>query len=331
MVIDMRMNLNESVASKAVGDPRVEKMIALAVRHDHTFPASARAKLGPKASDKDIAKLWGDTIDNGLANSDLGDLSRDGKFDQWLIRLYMNHINDYEDISGEGIPALGQWKALSIRNLLEPRHQDFNRFRSLQDLYTVVRSRPYQDILRKIADAERIVKMKRDKKDVVLVNNERFYCIIPLNYGSCYTFNNEEGVQASFCTGSSSGELWFKRYSTQGPIISVIDKENMNHADGKWQIHSASNQFVDAHQTNKYNPKTNAKEFGELFPGLMYQIVDSLKSHAKEIEDAAKEYVPDADWNVGQEIALLRNRFPGSFTKAESEGDDSGEAANNLL
>ena len=320
-----RVNLTETIAAKIANDPKTEKMIALAVRHDHTFPAAKRASIGPNASDHDIALLWANMVDNALANSEYGDLSRDGKFDQWLLRLYMNHVADYEDISGEGVPALGQWKALSIRNLLRPEHQDFNRFRSLEQLYNVVRSREYRDALARIKDAERIAKMKRDKKEIILINDDRFFVMVPLNYGSCYIFNWEEGVRASFCTGSSGseGERWFNRYSKDGPIVSIIDKKNMNDPKGKWQMHSETNQLVDANQNNRGLPHRNDAEFAELFPGLMKQIVSALGKHSEDLKQASKDMgITPGGWNIAEEVGRIKRDFPTAFASEPKENPE---------
>ena len=324
-MIMKRTAIKESITQKVSQnvDPRTEKMLALAIKHDNTFPIKAKAMLGPKATDHDLVVAWATLIDKALSESGMGDLSADGKFDQWLIRLYMNHINDYEDIVGEGVNALGKLRALSVRNLLPPEHQDVNRFRSLKQLYDVVNKSEYREVFRRIADSERIANMKRNKKEVVLIHDERFFVMVPLNYGACYVFNNEEGIQASFCTGSSSGETWFARYSGDGPIISIIDKSNINEEKGKWQIHSATNQFVDAHQNSRHYPQANAEEFGRLFPGLMINIVAQLEAQADELKTASKEAsitgYAGHGWNIPEEVTRLRNKFTGAFTVAATD------------
>ena len=312
-------------AEKILKDPRMTKMLALAVKHDHTFPAPALAKLGSKATDEEIVRLWSDLIDRTLSHTNYGDLSRDGKFDAWLTKLYVNHVNDYEEINGEGGDALGSWKALSIRGLLEPNDQDFNKFSSIKKLQNVVRKQVYRDALRKIADAEKLAAMKKDAKQIVLIDDDRFYVIVPLNYGSCYIFNNSEGAQGQFCTGSSSGAQWFIRYSSDGPIVSIIDKKNMNDKNGKWQMHTATRQLKNA--TQEYH--VGEEQFAKLFPGLMKRIVEKLEQDSEELKKASIDLgISRYGWNIPEEVERIKRLYPKAY---HSEPEASPEEMDHLF
>lgn len=312
---------------KILKDPRMAKMLALAVRHDHTFPGPALARLGPNPKDEDVVKLWSDLIDRTLSHTNYGDLSRDGKFDSWLTKLYLNHVNDYEEINGEGGDALGSWKALSVRGLLDPVDQDFNRFQSISQLQKVVRKGKYAEALRKIADAEKLAAMKKDAKQIVLIDDDRYFVIVPLNYGSCYTFNNAEGAQGQFCTGSSSGLTWFNRYSSDGPIVSIIDKKNMNDKNGKWQMHTASRQLKNA--TQDYN--AGQSDFADLFPGLMKKIVGALSSHSEELKNASAQMgISRGGWNIPDEIERIKRYYPTAYN-SEPKDVATPEQLNHLF
>ena len=307
--------------AKILPDARMTKMLALAVKHDHTFPRTQLSRLGHKATDQEIVSVWSQLIDKALENTNHGNLSADGKFDAWLTRLYVNQVNDYEDVHGEGVDALGIWKMLSIRGILEPKDQDFNRFQSIAQLQKVIRKPIYQQALEKIKDEATIEAMKRDKKEVVLMDTPRFYVMVPLNYGSCYTFNNAEGVQAGYCTGSSSGLHWFDRYSREGPMISIIDKKNMNNPDGKWQIHTATNQWVNANQDDRHNGPKNDARFAELFPGLLRQICNAMEQQAEELKQQSKD-IAQGGWNIPEEIDRIQSKMPVSFN---SQIGDQGQ------
>ena len=136
-----------------------------------------------------------------------------------------------------------------MKILLKEKDQDFNRFKNLRQLQAIIQSREYRDELRRIKDAETIEKHKREKKEITLIDNDRFLVTLPLNYGACYTFNNSEGYQASFCTGSSSGLRWFQNYAPDGPIISIVDKHNHEDVNGKWQMHGPTGQMNNGNQT----------------------------------------------------------------------------------
>jgi hypothetical protein len=78
-----------NIAAK-IKDPKTIKMLGIAMRHDGTLPKNKIAALGPKPADDQILKLWSDVLDDSLRTTDYGDISADGKFDDWLTRLYTN-------------------------------------------------------------------------------------------------------------------------------------------------------------------------------------------------------------------------------------------------
>lgn len=304
--------LSESIqGTNILKDPKLAKMLAIAVRHDKTFPRNAIADMGPRPTVADYVEAWTRLVNETLANNKYGNLSKDGKFDNWVLRLYMNHVMDYEDLNGEGGDTLGAWKALSVRGLLQPKDQDFNKFPTLRALQQAMQKSEYRDTLRKIKDEEELEKHKRTRKEVVLIDNDRFYVIIPLNYGACYTFNNQTGHMSNFCTGGSSGLNWFNRYAPAGPIISIVDKQNLDDKNGKWQLHAPTNQLVNSTQDQKYGG--GDREFATLFPGLMKEIVRAMVTKANEIKAGSKEIDPPNGYDVREAAKDIVRRFPISY------------------
>ena len=317
-------NIIEANVAAQIKDPKMIKQIGIAMRHDHTVPKHDLARLGPKPEPDQIVKLWSDLLDRSLTNTDYGNISTDGRFDEWLTRLYVNGVVDWEDINGEGGDALGAWNALSIRGRLKTPHQDFNKFKSLRQIQTIVRDRDYQNELRRIKDAEVIEKHKREKKETVLIDDDRFLVTLPYNYGACYTFNNEHGYQASFCTGSSSGLRWFNNYAPDGPVISVFDKQNADEINGKWQIHAPTRQINNGNQSVRSDDT-----FAQLFPGLMKRIVAAMKSKAEEIKTNSTGIV-SGGYDVNKAVQDLQVRFPESYASEapKADGEEDGEQAN---
>jgi hypothetical protein len=314
--------IQEANVAAKIKDPKTMKMLGIAMRHDGTLPKSKVAALGPKPTDEDILKLWSDMLDASLRSTDYGDVSADGKFDEWLTRMYMNGVVDYEDINGEGGDALGAWKALSVRGKLSEKHQDFNKFKNLRQIQAIVNDRAYREELRKIKDAEVIEKHKKEKKEITIYDDDRYQAVVPFNYGSCYTFNNSNGFPASFCTGSSAGLTWFKRYAEDGPIISVIDKQNMDDVNGKWQIHAATNQINNGNQTVRSDEK-----FAELFPGLMKKLVAGLESNAADIKASSTELMRDG-YDVAAAVADIKRRFPLSYASSDEPEPEAEQDPN---
>ena len=146
--------------------------------------------------------------------------------------------------------------------------------------------------------------------------------MVPFNYGSCYTFNNSAGFQASFCTGSSSGARWFERYAPDGPIISVIDKDNVDDVNGKWQIHAPTDQINNGNQTVRKD-----SVFAELFPGLLKKIIAGMKSKSAEIKDASKD-IARGGYDIDSAISDLKQKFPLSFASGEEKKDEPEQDAN---
>jgi len=313
--------IQEANVAAKIKDPKTIKMLGIAMRHDSTLPKAKVAALGPKPTDEQILNLWSELLDLSLRSTDYGDISADGKFDDWLTRMYMNGIADYEDINGEGGDALGAWKALSVRGKLADKHQDFNKFKNLRQIQAIIQDRVYRDELRKIKDAEVIEKHKREKKETTLIDNERYLVTVPYNYGACYNFNNSHGFNASFCTGSSSGASWFGRYADEGPIISVFDKQNPDDVNGKWQIHAPTNQINNGNQSVRKDER-----FAELFPGLMKQIAGAIQSKGEEIKTNSVDLV-SGGYDISKAVTDLKNKFPMSFNSSEEKAqpdDDSG-------
>jgi hypothetical protein len=321
----MKLNqivLEANVAAK-LKDPKMVKMLSIAMRHDGTLPKDRVAKLGPKPSDDEIVKLWSDLLDSSLSSTDYGNLSTDGKFDEWLTRMYVNGVADFEDINGEGGDALGAWKALSIRGKLSEKHQDFNKFKNLRQIQQIVQSRDYRDELRRIKDAEVIEKHKREKKETVLIDDERFLITLPYNYGACYNFNNSHGFNASFCTGSSSGQRWFERYAPEGPIISIFDKQNQEDENGKWQMHAPTGQMNNGNQSVSYS--AGDKKFAVLYPGLMKEIIAAVKSNAEEIKTNSVDIVRGG-YDVNAAIAEIKSKLPASYASEKEKPEAEPEA-----
>jgi len=314
--------ISEANIAAKIKDPKTIKMIGIAMRHDSTLPKDKVAKLGPKPTDEQILNLWSELLDASLRSTDYGDLSQDGKFDDWLTRLYTNGVVDYEDINGEGGDALGAWKALSIRGKLKEKDQDFNRFKNLRQIQAIVQTREYRDELRRIKDSETIERHKREKKETTLIDNERFLITLPYNYGACYTFNNSAGFNASFCTGSSSGLTWFNRYAKDGPIISILDKENIDDVNGKWQMHGPTGQMNNGNQSLSY--RSGDAKFAELFPGLMKDIIAAMKSKAEEIKQNSTELM-QGGYDINQAIADIKDRLPHSYASEKPKEKDEPE------
>lgn len=326
MIIKQLIVNEADISSKIVKDPARIKSLAISWKQDRTIPKQIKAEFGPildpnKLSTEQLEKLaktWSDMLEKKLERTNYGDLSRDMKFADWLTMLYTSGRADWEDISGEGTDALGAWHALSQRGLLKPVHQDLNKYRTLKNLQTaVLQNDAYRNELHRIKIAQNIATMKKDKKDLVLIDNDRFWVAIPFNYGACYIFNHT-GHISNFCTGGSSGTELFPKYGTDGIIVMIADKTNIDDKNGKWQLHAKTNQLVNSKQEFGYSGDS---EFVQRFPGLLKKIVKEIVKHSGEIKEMSKSIYPPNGYDIAKEVSLIRSKFPLSYN-SKSETDD---------
>lgn len=299
-----------NIAQKIKNDARTLKQFELAWRHDPTVPREVRTRLGPRAAPQEIADFWGNEVDKLLRadspDRDLPwpDLSTEGKFDDWLLKIYTTGANDWEDISGEAVDRLGKFAILRNKGVLQPGETDLTRYRDLTTLNRVLNK--YDREVQKLITAARVEKAKKNAQSVTLIDNDRFHVSIPLNYGACYVFNHQTGHQSSFCTGSSTGLHWFKDYSEDGPLIDVLDKKNANNPNGKWQIHAPSKQINNSDQTVNSDSK-----FAQLFPGLLNEIITQLAAHATDLQQKSQG-IKKGGWDIARAINQLKKSFPKS-------------------
>ena len=301
--------LEADLPTKIKSDPKTLKLLNLAWRHDPTVPRNVRTQMGPRPSPETVADFWGQEVDRLLSGTDdnwTSDLSSEGKFDSWLIRLYISGAIDWEDLTGEAVDRLNKFNVLRNRNILQPMETDLNRFRDLDHLNRTLDK--YGREIERLITAARVEKAKRTAQSLTLIDNDQYHVSVPLNYGACYVFNHQTGHQSTFCTGSSTGMDWFAEYSNDGPLIDVLDKKNANHPNGKWQIHAPSKQINNSNQT-----VNSDKKFAQLFPGLMSEIQEALLAHASEL-NAASQNIVKGGWNISRAVEQLKKAFPQSTT-----------------
>jgi len=303
-IADINLILEANVAAKVLKNPDMTRKLALAFRHDHSLPGNVIAKLGTKPTDEDIVKAWSELLDATLRQNDYMDLSRSGKFDDWLLRQYVNGILDYEDIHGEAGSTLGRWAILSQHRSLEPKDQDFNEFKDLRDLQTAMNNPTYRRALEKFADAALEQKEKRNAQQTIIYEDPRYMINVPYNPGSGYVFNRVTGpIKCTYCTGESSRDHYFASYASRGIIIQIVNKFRTDD-DGKFQLHASTDQANNSKQRNNGD-----RAFADSMPGVMKYVFQGLQQHANEIKEKSKFLTPGG-YDIPLEIERLKSKFP---------------------
>lgn len=324
------------------------KMLALKAWADGTFPLKhivglGRINMSDPSNTAKIREMFESIIREAMGNTDFINLAIQPDADtmlNWIIDRYSRGLINFEDASGEAVDALAKWAALRNQPPRIGRKNnrfptDVNSFRDLKQLQLLVQDSWYSNVLEKLKNQEEVNKHKRTAKEFVLIDNDRYHVAIPLNFGACYLFNNAEGKQANFCTGGSSGLYWFNNYAPRSPLIMVTDKQNVDDKNGKWQIHSQTDQIVNADQDKRWDHHGNANQFGKLFPGLMKEIAEKLQANNNQIRKAAIDNIENASsdaYNMDNEVSKLKQVFPGAFTDpVDIQGEQPGETQGRLV
>lgn len=303
----MRVNdfLIESDTLNAIKKQNLMKRIEIAFDHDKRLPTDILYRLPEKLSTEEINKIVSSKIDEYIRNAELPT-----EYIPWILGQYINGFADLEDIGGEIVDSLANFNRLKIRGIIKSeRQRNISNYKNWDILNRVLKS--YRSELEKIKKEREFEKQKRTAKQIILINDDRFLVQIPMNFGSCWIFNNINGVQAKFCTGSSNGPVYFEQYNRNGPLIQILDKKNPNDDSGKWQLHIPTRQLYDAPQHR------GSEAFAAKFPGLLKKIAKQLKKHEGEIMAAAQtdpqwaKYVKN--WDLDAQIRLLPIHFPSAW------------------
>jgi hypothetical protein len=175
-----------------------------------------------------------------------GKIQKMGKYVKLLISLFQKGGLQLEDTD-------------KAKEYLEYVYQhriplDVGKIKELADLYNVVK----EYIVKDTKSLDEILKILSKDEFKVLHNGEKWFIFQPLTEkASCYL-----GVNTEWCTTWGPYSLnkkhkdrsnMFNRYSPQGPLFIMIDKQNH---DNKYQFHFESGQYMD-----RDDKRINVSEF----------------------------------------------------------------------
>ena len=324
-------------AKFVLNDKKVVANVADMLRTDQTVPPTLRTSFR-RMKDIDVATWFVEQLDD-LERKGVGGVifSRDGKNHFWIARTYGNGGSIWEDIKGEYPEAMRDYMILKNRNLLDPKHNDVQKFKGVKDLhrYMVVHYEQMLTDLRKDAELAAFIKNKRS---VRVVDNDDYSIYLLQNRGAACAF----GKGATYCTANSREDYNWKSYSAKAAIfglvpkqpkpitgISAYDQAKMNGVPEKYQFDAGSGSLHDV-----LDRPADPTDFKERFPYFFTDLIKGLKEHKKEIEEPEEE--PGIDklkYNVDKEIALIRTNLSRYITdkvrpkpKADGEEPESPEA-----
>lgn len=318
----MTIILESKFEQQILSNPKSKDILRnldLMIKYDTTIPTKLFIEIGSKPTPEHVLQVWIKYISEAIKNAFYNNYNEGLKYLPYLFKYYNNGAINYEDLTGEVVDNIRKWWLIKNTRQLNPKHQDLNSL-TPSLLQKILNNDTYRNILRKLENAEVLEKAKRNSKEFVLLDNEKYHVAIPMNYGACYVFNNAAGIQANFCTGGSSGMTWFDRYAPKGPLIMVTDKKNINDADGKWQIHANTKQILNAEQDRRWDHVGNSQKFAKLFPGLMTEIQNAMLEKKDDIKAYSKAILNNA-YDVDTEAENLTKTFPAAFATSDQSSN----------
>ena len=209
-----------------------------------------------------------------------GKIQKMGKYVKLLISLFQKGGLQLEDTD-------------KAKEYLEYVYQhriplDVGKIKELADLYNVVK----EYIVKDTKSLDEILKILSKDEFKVLHNGEKWFVFQPLTEkASCYL-----GVNTEWCTTWGPYSLnkkhkdrsnMFNRYSPQGPLFIMIDKQNH---DNKYQFHFESGQYMDR-DDKKINVsefiirRENKEIFNYFFPSFSREVSgDEIKNEINKLD-----------------------------------------------
>lgn len=182
---------------------------------------------------------------------------------QWLLTLLSNNRMPYEDLP-KANDYLTRYAEKKKRRQIPQEYSDLNRFRSLGDLFQVVKGSDDQ-----IQDAQESEKAKFAAETKKLLDNSELLVFeIQSEWAAQYI-----GRDTEWCTawGDPKGRhptrrCYYNHYANTGPLFVIIHKASGE----KWQFHFEEKQFMDVDDrqistTRSASPVPLIKKFPILF------------------------------------------------------------------
>jgi len=263
--------------------------------HPHNFPPGS-AKAFQKASDEDVAKWFLEQLDKIEREGYEGTIySRDGVYNEWIVRRYISGSHNWEDLIGVMNMNLRDWTLLKNRGMLQTGHTDVPKFNSVRDIGKYM-STHYHDKLKDIRDAAALAAVKKQSKTAKIVDNDDYKIYTVFNWAGARTVG--QGTQ--WCTANSKSDVNYNNYSNKAMLFQLFPK-NPEEVDKtgsvigvrtkgseKYQFDAGSNSFRDI-ADDSATPSDIAKKF----PYLLSDLIDGLKQNKVQLQTAIDAMADD--------------------------------------
>ena len=243
------------------------------------------------------------------------------EYTQWLAKCYANEAQKIEDITSKGTDWLKTYHQFKVKKILPDNLRNIANFKFSQ-LYDIIAN----DELNAKLDAIENAPSKDKGKAQVVFDNSLVRIIVPNDEAAaCYY-----GQGTRWCTAAKNNNM-YDRYASDGNLYIMLPKQP-NYEGEKYQLHFASNQFMDEGD----NPVDNVMELLRLFgddvmqfffdkePMIKQWVVvtpeEILQPLIDQINEIALEYVHEqlSQWEIDDDYYYNDLREKGYV---DDEGD----------
>ena len=156
------------------------------------------------------------------------------EYTQWLAKCYANEAQKIEDITSKGTDWLKTYHQFKVKKILPDNLRNIANFKFSQ-LYDIIAN----DELNAKLDAIENAPSKDKGKAQVVFDNSLVRIIVPNDEAAaCYY-----GQGTRWCTAAKNNNM-YERYTADGNLYIMLPKQP-NYEGEKYQLHFASNQFMD--------------------------------------------------------------------------------------
>ena len=160
---------------------------------------------------------------------------------KWALKLYKANPKQFlEDLyklrNDRGDGYLDIFLRAKERRMISGVQADLNQYKSIAELGHFVNSLDYEHIMGRTKGEQSNAINAAAQEAEFPYEDEKWKVIIPLTYeASCYWGNGTE-----WCTATRETDKWYNKYTADGPLYILIDKEN----NYRYQFHFPSRQFM---------------------------------------------------------------------------------------
>lgn len=267
-----------------------------AASHPHNFPPNS-AKTFQKTSDEDLAKWFLERLDKIEREGYEGTIySRDGVYNDWIVRRYIAGSHNWEDLIGVMNMNLRDWTLLKNREMLQPGHTDIPKFNSVRDVGKYM-STHYHDKLKDIRNAAALAAVKKMSKTAKIVDNDDYKIYTVFNWAGARTVGN--GTQ--WCTANSQSDHNYNSYSGRAMLFQLFPK-NPEMIDKTGTVLGGRTSGPEKYQFDAGTPcfhdiaddPAEAEAIKKKFPYLYTDLVSGLKQHSAELQTSIDDMVNDS-------------------------------------